>query len=44
MRVALESGSFPNSAKIIAALDKYEAQAQQIQQQQATMAQNPQVV
>lgn len=38
MRVALESGSFPNSAKIIAALDKYEAQAQQIQAQQQAAA------
>jgi hypothetical protein len=44
MRVALESGSFPNSAKILAMLDKYEAQAQQMQQQQAAMAQNPQIV
>jgi hypothetical protein len=44
MRVALEGGSFPNSAKILAMLDKYEAQAQQMQQQQAAMAQNPQIV
>lgn len=29
IRVALESGSFPNSAKILAMLDKYETQAQQ---------------
>lgn len=34
MRVALESGNFPNSAKILSALDKYEAQLQQMQAQQ----------
>lgn len=33
-RVALESGNFQNSAKILATLDKYEAQLQQIQAQQ----------
>lgn len=36
-RVALECGSFPNSAKLIAMLDAYEQQVQQ--QQQAAMAQ-----
>lgn len=35
LRVALESGSFQNSAKILATLDKYEAKLQEIQQQQA---------
>lgn len=34
IRVALESGSFHNSAKILATLDKYEAAAQQAQAQQ----------
>lgn len=29
VRVALECGNFPNSAKILSAIDKYEAQAQQ---------------
>lgn len=43
LRVALESGSFHNSSKILAMLDKYEAQQQQVQaqvQQQAAMPQN----
>jgi hypothetical protein len=44
-RVALETGSFPNSAKIINALDKYNAELQQIQAQQQAAApmvpQNP---
>ena len=39
VRVALESGSFHNSAKILSLLDKAEAMAQQqAQQQQAQMA------
>ena len=42
VRVALESGSFPNSAKILAALDKYEAQLREIQAQQAAMPAQPQ--
>lgn len=37
-RVALEVGSFPNSAKIINALDKYNAELQQIQAQQQAAA------
>ena len=42
VRVALESGSFPNSDKILAALDRFERQAQEIQaaQQQAALMQN----
>ena len=43
LRVALESGSFHNSAKLLAMLDKYESQVQQQQQQmqqQAAMPQN----
>ena len=44
-RVALEAGSFPNSAKIINLLDKYNAELQQIQAQQQAAApmvpQNP---
>lgn len=35
LRVALESGNFQNSAKILATLDKYERQLQEMQQQQA---------
>ena len=47
LRVALESGSFHNSAKLLAMLDKYESQVQQQQQQmqqQAAMPQNIQNV
>lgn len=40
VRVALESGNFPNSAKIISALDKYEAQAQQQAMLQQPLVQN----
>ena len=40
IRVALESGSFHNSAKILSALDKYEAAAQQVAMQQGAMPQN----
>lgn len=40
VRVALESGNFPNSAKIISALDKYEAQAQQQAMMQQPLVQN----
>lgn len=42
IRVALESGNFPNSAKILSALDKYEAQAREIQAQQSAMQMQPQ--
>ena len=40
VRVALESGNFPNSAKILSALDKYEAQAQQQAMMQQPLVQN----
>ena len=42
VRVALETGSFPNSDKILAALDRFERQAQEAQaaQQQAALMQN----
>ena len=40
VRVALESGNFPNSAKIISALDKHEAQAQQQAMMQQPLVQN----
>jgi hypothetical protein len=40
VRVALETGSFPNSEKILAALDRFERQAQEVNaQQQAAMMQ-----
>lgn len=40
IRVALESGSFHNSAKILAALDKHEAAAQQAAVKQGAIPQN----
>lgn len=40
VRVALESGNFPNSTKILSALDKYEAQAQQQAMMQQPLVQN----
>jgi len=42
IRVALESGNFPNSAKIVSALDKYETQLREMQAQHPALPAQPQ--